>query len=166
MSYDSDNDDNLYEPYFGSHCIFSIWHNLELCHCDDDENHNVGCAHLGKDIDINKYVEYCKTTDQYIIGRDWYGRKVYGYNFEFKLKSDNKIYNLNTDLVMEYSFENKWHWSPMSLSYEIICGNIMLEKKVHDFISYDVELIDELTDYQLVARSICYYSGLPFKSGK
>lgn len=167
MNYDSDNDDNLYEPDFTvSHNIHSIWHNLKPCHCNDTEDSNQGCAHLGKNINVDQYVEYCKTTDQYVIGKDWNRRKVYGYNFEFKLKSNNKIYKLNTDLAMQYLFENKWHWSPLILSFEILCDNIILEKKTYDFISNDSELIDDLTEYQLVARSICYYDGLPFKSNK
>lgn len=160
MDYNSDNDD-IFEP---SHAI-SVWHNLELCHCDD-ENCCTGCCNMGKDVDIYKYVEYCKTIGQYVIGRDWYGKKVYSYHFEFKLKSDTKVYKLITNLIMDYSFENKWHWLPINLSFEVVCDGVVLENKTYDFVQKDIELIDELKDYQLVARFICYYNGLPFRSGK
>jgi hypothetical protein len=145
--------------------VRSIWHNLEICNsCKNDLCVN-GFCEVVKDINIDDYVEYCKTIDQYVIGKNWYGKEIYGYNFEFKLKSDKKVYNLNTNLIMSHSFENKWHWTPVELDFEVVCSGV-LEKKIYDFIQKDVELIDELKDYQLVARSICYYSGLPFKSGK
>jgi hypothetical protein len=166
MDYDSESDNSEQSLDLLNNNITSIWHNLELCNCSDVDECNIGCAHIGKNIDINNYVEYCKAIDPYVIGKNWYGKKVYGYNFEFKLKSNNGIYKLNTNLVMDYSFENKWHWTPLRLGFNISLNGITLEHKNYDFILKEVELIDNLKDYQLVARSICYYNGLPFKSGK
>lgn len=61
------------------------------------------------------------------------------------------------------------------IGFKLISNNVILKNNKYDFISkkfcgnmhdFLVEDINQLKEYQLVALSICYYSGLPFKSGK